>query len=564
MAQASPFATFIAIVRTYWKGLTLCLAVATWLAASVTPKFGFVTKLSFGSFLLRTYWPEILVALVLVGVALILLRRFGVPSTDPLAAGHSMARRALETVRQVTVSDHVYGLIVVVVTVGASIPLLWKQVGLMLEAEQAFYATRLMNWFGDDLHRIAARQINDGNYAAAVRTLKVQAGELGEIEEGRTAASVAASLASRIAYVDNNRQRTLDLMKRAGVVRSDLLMLGVLHAMLLPHALGAEHSATVPGAESVQAYLGALRRIKSHCDSATGDAPTPQDVGMAAAALGFARSPGLLFGRIEDPGQRAEVLCGIVRPLDAATVDKLHRAAFSVGAPSERTDWRMPVQGEAGTPGIMVIRSFGRAVDTVIERATGLAPLKGLLPVMESGEAFDRHSTSVLESAVVTVVARVPTKEAHEASFESVTLIGNAARKDLDAYARVDHLRGGIQLTLCIPSNVVASVEGYLLKMREDGRLQITGTEACAQDTREADAVRPLDASLLAAIVRFIALIDSGRAVGTPPTLRGSFCRVLVAGVPKRAPDYIGTAINLCPLDTAAARLAIRPATERR
>lgn len=557
MAQASPHAPPIAVVRTYWKGLALGVAVTTWLAVLVTPKVGFTTKLSFGAFMLRTYWPEIIVVLILIGATLGLLHRFRALAASPATAGNAVARRILGTVRQVSAWHRFSGLIVIGITVAACVPLLWKQVGLMVEAEQIFYATRLMNWFGNDLHRIAARQINNGNYAAAVRTLKVQSRELGESEEGKTAARVAASLAYRIAFVDSQRQRTLDVMKRAGVVRSDLLMLGVLHAMLPPHPLGVEHSATVPGAESVQTYLDALRRVKAHCDGPTGVGTSLEDLGMATAALGFARSPRLLFGNAEDPGTKAEILCDIVRPLNAAGVDELHRAAFSVSALSKRTDWRMPVQDDGGTPGVMVIRSFGRAFDAAIKRATGLTPLKRWLPAMESQDAPDRHSTEILESDVMSIIKPSPVEKTNVKVFAPVTLIANAANKTLAAYALVGRLRSGIELTLCIPTTDSAvPVEGYLFKMRPDGRLQIAGSDVCTGDAGAGDSIRRLDASLLAAISRFITLVDAGRVLAMPATLRGALCRVLVAGAPKRAPDSVGTAINLCPLDAAAAGLS--------
>lgn len=565
MSKARSLGAFTQVVNSYWKGLTLCIAAVAWLFASVTPKFGFITKLTFSSFLVRTYWPEILVVLALLGGGIALLSLLKLNPAKLPSDSKSAVRRVSGVVRQLPLSDRIYGLVVILLALSISIPLLWKQTSVMLEAEHTFVVIRLMNWFGDDLHRIAARQINEGNYETAVRTLNIQAKELGDdVQEGRTAESTASSLEIRISSVATTKQRVLDRMKRAGVTRSDLLMLGVLHAMLPPHARGSEPPASLPGAEAVQAYLAALQRVKVMCDAGRFDTATPQDVGMSAAALGFARQPALLFGRADDLSKRLQVLCQILGPRSATEVSALHHAAFSVSAPSERLDWRVPVEGAATTPGVMVMRSFGRAIDTVFEHTIGKAPITKRMPSMERELPSYEVPLPVLESAVISTAPEAEETEDSSEAFEPVVLIESSTQHSLNAHARVYRRKEGVSLTLCIPSMVSAGFDGYALQMRQDGRLQITDTDECGKDVSEADAVRQVDESLLSATAKFIALNDSGRAIGAPQGMRSSLCRLLVAGAKVRAPTLTSSAITLCPVDAAASGLTANPAESPR
>lgn len=560
MNQARSLGAFTQAVKSYWKGLTLCIAAVAWLFASVTPKFGFITKLTFSSFLVRTYWPEILVVLAILGAGLALLRLLKLNPEKLLSDSKSAVRKGAGVVRQLPLSDRIYGLVVILLALWISVPVLWKQTSVMLEAEHTFVAVRLMNWFGDDLHRIAARQINEGNYETAVRTLNIQAKELGDdVQEGRTAESIASSLEARISNVATTKQRVLDRMKRAGVTRSDLLMLGVLQAMLPPHARGGESPVSLPGAEAVQAYLAALQRVKVMCDAGHFDTATPQDVGMSAAALGFARQPALLFGRADDMPKRLQVLCQILGPRNTTEVSALHRAAFSVSAPSERSDWRIPAEGAAATPAMMVIRSFGRAVDTVFEHTIGKALLVKRMPSSERDTAPDEVMLPILESAIVSTAPETEETEDTSEAFEPVVLIDSSAQHSLNAHARVYRRKEGVSLTLCLPSSVSAGFDGYAMQMRQDGRLQIAETDECGKDASEADAIRQVDESLLSATAKFIALNDSGRAIGAPQGMRSSLCRLLVAGAKVRAPALSSSAITLCPIDAAAGGLAVTP-----
>lgn len=59
----------VGALRQTWQMGATAVAVLTAVFASFKPEFSFSTKFSFGSFLLRVYWPELLVgAAVIVAI----------------------------------------------------------------------------------------------------------------------------------------------------------------------------------------------------------------------------------------------------------------------------------------------------------------------------------------------------------------------------------------------------------------------------------------------------------------------------------------------------------------
>jgi hypothetical protein len=571
MSKPQKLQDVLPTLKQSWRAIVAGCAVITAMFATVKPEFTLTTKLSFGWFLLRVYWPEMVIT-VLLGAGYWLVTRRSTRRRPGSVPWGQKARRLRMEWREVGWADRLGATILLAILLLIFIHVTWHQFYIALQQQQVFVATRLMNWFGDDLHRVAAAEINQGRYETAIRLLKQQGKELGNLEEGITARTIGDQLAERRDTVTQLNADIRVRAKRAGVMRGDLLLMGALDAMLPQGPLGEiPRDEKLPFSASLPAYRDALGRIAKRCTAETDEPNLAADIGMAASALGFARWPSLLFGTTESPVGRMELLCRVVSGRDAAELDVLHKAAFSVTALAVRNDWRRPVPDSSLlTPAAMAGRAFSRAADTMLYRLSGRNPLMDFLPqpaLLDAADATDEGNavTWVLQPLEIkaVVLLHAPPIDALTAdplAFTSTRFINPFNENAVgEVEARLAQGPGGAVLSLCLPGSTLKARIGYSARTRPGGRLEITHRETCGDPPSTEERVRRIDAVLLTAIRRLIELADAGRVHAEPPEWRSTMCSILASRASEAGPTVIEGALRLCPIDAVAARLS-RPA----
>ncbi|MDR7296998.1 hypothetical protein J2X16_002345 [Pelomonas aquatica] len=566
MKSALP-ARVVDALRAYWKVGTVVVAGIGWAFASSAPKLAVSSKLRFAAFLLRVYWPELMV-IALAGAGLVWIgRTCGLHGNATAATLAAWRRRASRVLGQVSVGRIAVGVMAVVATFAFVTITVVRQAVLVVEAQQTFAAIRLMNWYGDDLHRVGQQLIETGQYDIAARTFKLQARDLGnDLEEGRSASTVAQWLEAHI----NERSRIVQLLQaqiqQSGVERRHLLLQGTWTAVLPPGPLHAPEQLEMIGAGELTRYRDALGRLKTACDEGKADTLTARQIGEAASALGFARSADLLFGSATETAARAELLCGIAALHGAEDLQQMSLNAFSVRKAPSRDDWRreLPV-ATLLTPPSWVLRAGVNAVRAQVERFTGIdLRRRDVTSESSDAEADAQPSATKVEAIEMGQLALLDVEppETDYASLSPViyhgplVLPGFGGVEPIDAYLL--HDGGEPVLLLCEQRRPGDATTGLLLREDLSVHLMPAASPKCAADSTNQALDRRTTFEMAAALLmRWDSGERSAPASAKGTEVRGLLCRALVAKPRHLESREARDAYRLCPLHAYAAKVPL-------
>lgn len=440
-----------------------------------------------------------------------------------------------------------------------TVPAMWHQFLLMVNAQQTFVASRLMNWYGDDLHRVAGRHINEGNYQLAAHILKQQGKELKDVEEGKTADKISDGLIQTAAAAQTLREEVERRAEASGFMRTDFILLGVSDAMLPAFTYGAERApSSLEGASKLRSYREALHKVAELCTTQRSEQASMVELGMAASALGYARWPRLIYGRAESSTDRASVLCAFLKDQSTEALDGMHRAAFSVSEETVRHDWRAgTAQGALFTPADMAARAMTRAIDTVLQRVIGWGRVTAVLPEHSAFAEEDPPATPTVPPLEAAVIAAMPAAEMTDAKgdYQSFTPvvhdpIGLALQRNMEI--RVAHGPNGAVMRMCFRNPGEESGVSLEHRMLADGRLEVRVSAQCPEEVDSAEKVIKLTPRVQTSLGRFVELADSGRAFGAPPEWRALMCKLLTSPMGNVDSLAIAAGVRSCPVEVAA------------
>lgn len=482
--------SLVSVGKAYWKLTAGFTAFAGWALAKEKPEFAITTKLAYLVFLVKVYWPELMLLSVL---ALAIVWGWGKFFSNGIKPSLENAWRALRKILQyASFGDLALGALALFIVGSLMLPQTLKQLRLLCDIETQFYGGRLANWFGTDRHAIAARQIRRADYALAAQTLQAQAGELDAAQEADTAREVQLWIEGHVEPIAKLTPLLKSRIDQQGVTRSDLLVQGSMQAMRPTWSIGEPSRNEIYGAAQLPVYLKALLRARRVCNGEDTQDLSRRDIAQAVSALGFARWPNLFFGSTADDQDRRSILCSVVGAMSVTELESAHRSAFSVSGQPKRADWRAALR-ESGATTLLsdVVEALVGALDVPFRKSMSSAPFTRLHERLTGSKDFmieqEQEITSIepAEMGFLSVVSdgevdRPLEREDRAAAFTPVTYLKYRGEhmSDLSLTTFVTQTDARA-LLLCRNNKLSTGALSALVTHDGDGRLKIQNTDFC-------------------------------------------------------------------------------------
>ncbi len=536
--------------RNTWKGVVIVIGILTWSLMSAAPQMGFMTKLSIMPFLLRVYWPELLLGLIaiVVTIAASLQKR---TIFDTFAYLTNSLRP--KSIRELGYFDTITRLLAIgfaVIILGAAAKAVLSKFDQMVRSEHEFASTSLLSWFRNDLLKLAVTHINTGDYDVALKILAAQENEFRSTEEGDIAKSAHNWIQTISKESAAGLQWVSERIAVAGVSRADILMQGALLDALPKSSVNESRVDVVDGTTQIDAYRDRLQYVRRTCLESGAHALSARDVGMAASALGFARSPELLFGTTEHEARRA-ALCEIVQAMTEGELLKASQAAFSISGASNRHDWRINLDDAPyHTSGWIVMHGLAQGIDLPASKLFGSRPLTRLLGSRPKALEIRSQSFPGTETRFLTVFGNIVNRTIDWRPYIPISYI---ERQDLSngEYSQIVSSQGGSALIVCSGTIDGKSAYGLEFSYVDNGRVTASDSRRCGQN-RLGQLQDGIGENLLTVTIAFLQMLDSGKlqlAPGLDPAkTRSLLCRILVRDGGREPEGLRDFAFRYCPI----------------
>lgn len=546
-----------ALLKQHWKLLVGVTGAFAWWSVSLEPHLSLANRFTFTLFFVRLYWPELLIALLLV-VWLAVLRIRGI-----LEWQKTVTRCLGETRNGWSVLPRwhkVLGSALLLTVALFTLNSWWFHISRAATAELQFALSgHLMDWFRNDVLRVAAIAAHEGRYAESRTVLRNLTKEL----KGSPQSELAADLVQRMEYMDAERTNGLALVRRrfsgVGVTRQDIWLHRYLASIAPEASYGANLKIDPDGLKArVVVYQQSLLSAQAACKDSTASTLDARAIGEALSALGFARNPEWFEPRADVESRRAR-LCSVLTLMSVESATAAHKAAFAEGAHLDQSDWRSQLDPNYHiTTGWIVARSVLRALDMPMAKLTGRTGFTNLLgPRPDRTSPASTKWTTENSSLYATTepTEKSPKKDIDDpmSAFIPVRL-GRSVSDESDSIVKAwfQLPNTSDQITLCFVGGAAKTYAG--LSLHPSGARRLTASHECEAPPREAlsvnqeQAIGTLITDLVVSLDRNALRLGPGLEPGLVKT-RLCAAAVHSAGQAQQDPTRL---LGICPREVLA------------